>query len=827
MAKAVGWKNIPDELKQLRQWCVSRYGHPVPKQRKAPRIPRGNAPLASITKPEEWGTFDEAAQYAWDHGTDEWCIGFVLTEKDPYCVIDLDVRNSTTHPDLPALWTTKEELEEYWRIAKGLDTYVEKSISGVSLHVVVKASIGQGARHKGIEVYSRGRYIIFTGDVVINKPIRNAQLEIETSVKSLRESQARSERSTLYEIDPCDTDEEVYQRARDAVNGDKFEELCSGRWQQFGYPSQSEADLALMSIFAFYSKSNEQCRRLFRSTQLGKREKAMKNNRYLNYNLSLIRARQARDEAVDIAALERQGSLILQKLRNLPPVTLPPAPPTFLPGQPPLPPQPAPTVATGAPVGPTPPAPPTPPAGGFSPSAPPPPPPQATGETISTIPWPPGVIGDVANFIYHNSPRPVREVAIVAAFGFFAGVCGKAYYLPQSGLNIYMVLVAQSAVGKEAMHSGIASILQILRDKNCGIDDFVDFSEFASGPALTKACLLNQSFVNVSGEWGRKLKRFAQDENADSAIQSLRTVMTNLYQKSGPASVVGGIAYSKKDESIKSVSGVAYSMIGETTPNTFYESLTESMMEDGFLSRFTMLEYSGKRPPLNLNPPIPMGPQFADRLAYLGRKARAVVDGKEEPIAVRWDQESIEMLTQFDKECDKMINSTNDEIWRQMWNRAHLKALRFSALMACADNYLNPVININHAMWAIDLIRRDIALMSKKIDTGSVGIGDDAREKRVLHILREYLTQELPSSYGVPAHLRQQGVIPRRYIQMKTARVNSFMRHRLGSTGALDLTIRALIDNGYIREFSRERAATEFEFFGRCYQIVDLPELSN
>ncbi|MFS6755248.1 hypothetical protein, partial [Staphylococcus aureus] len=69
-----------------------------------------------------------------------------------------------------------------------------------------------------------------------------------------------------------------------------FNSLCRGEMSE--YPSQSEADFALLSIIGFYTQDNEQVRRVFRMTALGKRDKANRDNKYLNRALEKIRAQQ-------------------------------------------------------------------------------------------------------------------------------------------------------------------------------------------------------------------------------------------------------------------------------------------------------------------------------------------------------------------------------------------------------------------------------------------------------------------------------------------------------------------------------------------------------
>lgn len=815
MPKRVGWSNLPDELKQRRQWCVSNYTDPDPLTCKAPRVPKRGAPRASILNPNDWSTFEEAATFAWEHGTDDWAIGFVLTAEDGLCCIDMDVKGPHNKPDDPSSWTTQEQLEEYWRKAQYLDSYTETSISGKALHVWVKAQIGKGVRHAGVEIYSQERYIICTGDVILERPIRNKQAEMTAAVEAARQAQLESDKlvlKDLVEIDQTLTDMEVLERAGSAANAEKYLRLAKGDWKEMGYPSQSEADLALMSILAFYSMSNEQCRRLFRTFKLGKRAKATKDDRYLNETLKLIRTRQAEQQEIELAGILKAADLMLNLHKKLPPRAsklLPQTPadratssaPAHTSTAPCTPAQVLANTAQSAPQGPL-----------VLPT-------QIEGE----LSFPPGIVGEVAKFIYHSSPRPVLEVAVVGALGFFAGVCGKAYCLPQTGLNVYIILVAQSAVGKEAMHSGIALVLDALKNRTPEASKFVDFSEFASGPALIKACIGNPSFVNVTGEWGRKLRRLANDGGNDGAMASLRTAMTNLYQKSGPQSVVGGLSYSNKENNIVSASGVAYSMIGETTPKTYYESLTESMMEDGFLSRFTMVEYSGHRVPLNENPVRELPADLGDNLLMLVSEATALCNSALGSRMVEKSSEAEELFRQFERECDIQINSSNEESWRQMWNRASLKALRIAGLLAVADNNIYPVIEKHHCLWALDLIRRDIDLMMKRLGSGDIGVSDDSRQKKLLSVMKQYLTGEIPDSYNIPPELKANAIVPRKFLQLRISRVAAFCNHRLGAVSALDHALRSLVDNGHIQEVSSSDLVAKYNFHGKCYRILDLP----
>lgn len=822
------WNKIPYEMQERPQWAVAGAS-------KAPMglAPSGGLRLIKVTEPSTWMTFEQACHLAWanretvtTHVTSDGVtirqvgldVGYILNAADPFTCIDLDVKDAETTPNDPSKWTTPDEWQRYVSIVQTFNSYTERSKSGKGLHVWVKGKIGKGFRRDGIEIYSQERFIICTGDVFLQQPIRQQDFLLENMVSRMRPMR---DESVLEELPEEADDWYILHIASKASNGEKFLKLWKGLWKEdeFNFPSQSEADLALMSMFAFYSESNEQCRRLFRESGLGKRDKAIKDNRYLDNTLRTIRARQARERMVDtsgiMAAAEQkmlqqeiasmQGGVPAAQQVEGPFGVAPPriSVPLQIPGtgEPPLTPPPAEAaLAQLAPV---------------TPSAA-----QAGKDGLA---WPPGFVGALAQFIYNSSYLPVKEVSIVAALGLMAGITGKAWHIPKSGLNLYIVLVARSAIGKEALHTGIATVVSACVRELPQFGNFVDFTEYASGPALIKACAQNTSFVNVSGEWGRRMKRIAMEDDREGPMTTLRTQMTNLYQKSAPMSIVGGIGYSSRENNIEALQSVAYSMVGESTPQTFYDSLTESMMEDGFLSRFLVVEYTGDRPDENEQMIDTPDSALVRYLCGMAFQADANI-GNGLSQKVERTEEAAQILAAFSTRSANMIRSTNDEARRQMWNRATLKVLRVAAILAVGDNYMHPVIEKRHADWAISLILADIEIMRKRLDSGDVGLNDTSRERKLVKVIQDYLAKPVSKGYGIGDDMRQANIIPRNYIQTRTSRASAFYKHKLGPSKALDDTLNQLMASGYIMEVKHDKLVDMFNHHGRAFRVLRLPD---
>ena len=144
--------NIPEELRQRRQWVVWKLEERGGKPTKVPYIAGGGK--ASSTDSLTWRSFEEAVQ-ALETGRYNG-IGFVFSSGDPFAGVDLDdCRDPETG-----------ELEEWAaKIVEAFGSYAEVSQSRTGVHIIVMGKAPNKKRGK-VEAYSSERYFTMTGRVL-------------------------------------------------------------------------------------------------------------------------------------------------------------------------------------------------------------------------------------------------------------------------------------------------------------------------------------------------------------------------------------------------------------------------------------------------------------------------------------------------------------------------------------------------------------------------------------------------------------------------------------------------------------------------------------
>lgn len=254
MAAALDLDKIPQALKDWPQWVCYR-------SNKIPVNPK-TGDNAKADEPDTWGYFDQAVRHWEAHrGNSIAGIGYEFSPDDPFTGIDLD----------KCLDPKTGEIEPWGKaIIDRLQSYTEISPSGCGVHILVRGKLPPGGNRKGkVEMYNSARYFTTTGRHLEGTPttIEDRQDELTAIHREvfgdLQEQAQESPRSTA----PLDlTDLEIIAKTKSSQNGDKFDRLMVG--DITGYPSASEADMALCSVLTFWTQDPGQIDRIFRASGL-------------------------------------------------------------------------------------------------------------------------------------------------------------------------------------------------------------------------------------------------------------------------------------------------------------------------------------------------------------------------------------------------------------------------------------------------------------------------------------------------------------------------------------------------------------------------------
>ena len=722
---------IPRELKKLKQWCVS-----VSPRDKAPRQPNGA--YASVDNPATWSTYEECVDSGYK------LIGFVFSEYDPYTCIDLD-----DHADKPA---TEEQKRRFDKIIKYAKSYTEISLNKRGYHVIIKGYATNGFHRDNVELFSKGKYVILTGNCLGNKSIEERQRLVDTLCTEYAAMTNRTSQNAPESRPELDDSELVY-RAGHAADGDKFKRLCFGDWQA-DYPSQSEADLALFSILCFYTKNDEQVIRIFRSTELGKRPKAQRDA-YMRYNLR--RARSTEIPKVDMDEFKKT-----LHIESIPKKKKKPTKKEWIPS--------------------------------------------------------PGLIGEIENYIYSSAAKPVHVIAEAAARAFIAGISGRAYNIYNTGLNQYIILIAGTGKGKEAMASGIERLVSAIRPEYPAIDVRIGPGNFASGQAILRNVDRQKCCVTILGEIGQTLK-IISDPKASNAEKMILKVLTDLYSKSGASHVLRANVYSNSEKDTRLVRSPALTILGESNPQTFFEGITETLITNGLIPRFSIMSYDGPRVATNKNLFFKPDSQLVKKIIKLAYTT-SDIEHKNLVRNIRVSTKVTKKIRDFSRHIDDLINKSTDGVHAQLWNRVDLKVLKLAGIGAVSLSIDNPVVSTKVIDWAISEVVRETKTFLKIFHDGAFATGNLRQENDIIRVMQEYekMSVEKRRSYYVPKKIiGEKRLIPFDYIRRRVRRLNSFSNDRRGEVRALRDLMRELVESGRVLQMAPSDVSDKYGLWTSLY----------
>lgn len=325
---------------------------------------------------------------------------------------------------------------------------------------------------------------------------------------------------------------------------------------------------------------------------------------------------------------------------------------------------------------------------------------------------PPGILGEIARWITATAPKQQPELSVAAAIALASVIMGRTYRSQYGNFtSLYLVMIAKSTEGKEHPQGSVEKILTA-----SDLGKLIGGSGYTSAGAVFSALLDSPAHLATIDELGKLLKmsRANGQAHSEAAIDKLIEAFGRLDGVMRPPT------YSKMTLSKSQTTNVervvhnpAISLLGATTPGTFYAALTTDLVQDGFLGRCIVVE---SKQPRQLT-------RFVDRTeppAKIVNWCKAVhvsgvvqgnladVNPSEMPptvVGLEFDESCMPMMLALESELNDEKESSEGEGLDVILGRTMEKSMRLAMIVAKATDQHAKRVLPAHLEWAIQYVR--------------------------------------------------------------------------------------------------------------------------
>jgi hypothetical protein len=760
--------NIPKDFQARDAWACS-FLDDKGRLNKRPMMTRETA--ASSTDAATWSSVATISTQGAN------ALGFMLSDSDPYVVIDLD------HPkkgDKRFHKSGSFDVAEYDKAVADFKTltaktlarfpsYVESSQSGQGVHIFIKgslAAITSDARNKdsikGVEIYERERYILMTGNRLVGAQAEPVAMQDELAAfyweTFPRLTQAASARVEYvpngdeYQA----TEEEILEIIKKPCF---FKTLATYNGQSTKGNTGSELDGEFCMYMSFFTRNPETIYDLWLQSPIA-REKVIKKGKKWFLTQNIASALRTQKDSFKWQKLEPEDTSTLEEAKQYFHFKMEESKQEVEKAK-----------ADDS---------------AFF---------EAVAKQDKGLPH--GVMGALARHFLDGAIYPDEQFAIASALGVASSIASRGYYFDQGQApNVYMIAMGGSGSGKDTITKDISRVLQAT-DKHTDTRFLGRMCRAvpASKEGVTTALADNGigSVTFLKSEMDKYLAK--ANKNETSKQKEITDEILELYSQSNAEFVKYPPSKASKDNQAPPVHAPCVTLVGEGTKDVLFDNLSSDTLTGGFVSRLLLIERGSEERKVNQTlrtvKRLRNNIAFYDRegdakevakiekdlaqYKYVGDDGRAIIpDSVLSSLALLSRQviKNCEYTTNYGTEDATLdvfgsvegekvhtvepkpqwvifhplavdyIDGEDDKINVKMlqdgntrgaaWSRTVLKAKKVACLLAIMDNPVNPTVELRDMRWSFKWVCQQSKLLANAIDKGEVGGGEASKNLKAL-----------------------------------------------------------------------------------------------
>lgn len=349
----------------------------------------------------------------------------------------------------------------------------------------------------------------------------------------------------------------------------------------------------------------------------------------------------------------------------------------------------------------------------------------------------PGVLGEIEDYYNATAYIPQPAFAQQTAWAIASTLLGRRFKSTYDHYSsLYFACIAPSACGKEHVKTVATDIFSACEK------DLLSGDGYTSAGGVISALKEKPCHLSIIDEFGLYLEASNNKNNINGReantllMECIARVKKEIRSKN----------YSNKTGGNKTVSDVilrpAISLVGLTTPSTFYKSLSIEMISDGFFGRFLTVTSNMPRVAPRMVRPVGVSQSILDWSAALESRINDKVNAFAN-FAMIGDQciidvsdDAVALLSQFSIEMVELMNTLEAEGIEALAGRSAELAGRLAFIAAFACDPHTSMMTEYHASIAIDYVRRLTLDSVTDIRANLFGSAYEKAKKDILEAIR-------------------------------------------------------------------------------------------